>query len=744
MGSSALIVGFAVLAACALGIMSRPVGFLAMIWPANAVLLGLLIRLPDANRLPVWMSAIAAYMAADLIAGTDFSKSVLLNAANLSGVITGYLVYRLLPKNALSMREPSSVLYMALISVLGAIVAGLGGALTDPFVLQLGVVNSGLNWLATELVNYIALLPVILSAPRPRNLVPEFKLFNVATCVKSAVPALALAVSCAAAMIMGGPGAIAFVVPALLWCALAYSVFTVSILAFTVSIWSLTSLSAGYLMSAAGTPDEQAIVSLRLATFMIALAPITLSIVMRNREELLSNLSLARQRIDMALSAGGIVGTWDLDLTTNDLTMEGKLPTLFDTEHDIEGGILQDKMSNLIHPDDRERVYDALGAAVVTGSDYHCRYRVVAPSGEIHWWAAFGKTVRDREGAAARLIGILIDVTEQTEAVEALERSQSRFNVVSESIPHIVWSADAKGKHDYFNRRWTEFTGIELETVTSETWKQLVHPEDWPRVEQAWASSIATGEPYSIDYRYRYHDGGYRWLNVQAKALHNAQGAIIRWYGTSTDIDDVKRLEAEREIVTRELDHRIGNVFALVNGLVSLTAREGSDVKTVTDALRGRLKALHDAHSLIRRNNDGAGATIAELLKRLLAPYDSGLDHIKITGEDLPLAPSAMTSIALIFHELATNAVKYGALKDSGGLLRIDLDKSDDRFTIRWTEVTQTQTSTEHGVGFGSKLFNSIVEGQLRGKAERLPSSSGLRIDIDLPLSSLIGTSNKK
>jgi PAS domain S-box-containing protein len=476
---------------------------------------------------------------------------------------------------------------------------------------------------------------------------------------------------------------------------------------------------------------------------MISLAPVTLAIVMRNRDELVSKLSLARQRIDMAMDAGRIIGTWDLNLAESDLAVEGEFPKLYEVADTSGSGVFHDKLANLVHPGDRERVYDALGAAIAADTDYQCRYRIVTPKEEIRWVAAFGKPVRDRKGAASRLVGILIDVTEQTEAAEALEQSNKRFNIVSESIPQIVWSADANGRHDYFNCRWTEFTGIVPADITPETWKTLVHPDDKPRVDETWGACLANGETYSIDYRFRYRDGSYRWLKVLAKPLRNADGAITRWYGTSTDIDDAKQLEAEREMVARELDHRIGNLFALVSGLVGLAARDGSDVKAVTDALRGRLRALHDAHGLVRLNRGTGSTTIAGVLHRLLAPYDNGAGLVTIAGDDVPVDPSAMTAIALIFHELATNAVKYGALKDGDGRLRIDLSRIEDRFRICWREVSRSLAPAVQGTGFGSRLLDSIIEGQLRGKAMRSSLPDGLSIEIELPVASLSGAARR-
>jgi PAS domain S-box-containing protein len=736
--STALIVGLSVFAACYLGILTRPTGLLAMVWPANALLLGLLIRMRGTNHPSVWLAAAVGYMAADLLAGTDPGRALLLNAANMAGVGAGYLFYRLLPPDALRMREPSSILCIVLISADAAAVSGLAAAAGDALFLRVGSESNWPYWFANELVNYVALLPTILSAPPLRALLSALRRPQPVS-ARTVLPVLVLAASCVLALVIGGPGAIAFAVPALLWCGQVYSVFTVSVLAFAVSFWSLTVVAHGYLPAAPELFDGQAVISIRLAAFLIVLAPITLAMMARSRDELVRTLSLARKRVDLAMEASGIMAVWDLNVANNDFAIEGRFHKSPETGEAGASDLHHDFLTNLTHPDDRERVLDALGTAMATGADYHCRYRALMPSGEMRWVAAFGKPLRDDKNVVTHLAGILIDVTEQAEAAEALQQSNMRFNIVSESIPQIVWSTDANGRHDYFNRRWNEFTGVAPADLTPQTWEGLVHPDDKARVDIAWAASLASGEPYSIDYRFRYRNGTYRWLKVEAKPFRNRDGAIARWYGTSTDIDEAKQLEAEREIVARELDHRIGNLFALAAGLVSLAARDAPDVASLRTALHGRLKALHDAHTLIRRH-DGASASLSELLRALLVPYDDHDGRIAITGDDLPVGYSAMTSIALIFHELATNAVKYGALRCRDGRLRLELSRAGALFRIRWLEEAScAPPAAGQGTGFGSKLFTSIIEGQLRGRVTRSVSESGLVVELELPVASLTG-----
>ncbi len=458
------------------------------------------------------------------------------------------------------------------------------------------------------------------------------------------------------------------------------------------------------------------------------------------RMRALRALERSRQRMDLALEAGGIMGTWDLDVRSNKVTIDGTFAGLFGvSEEDARRGISNDILSTSVYPEDRDRVLDTLRAAIKSGSDYRCRYRAVTSQGDIRWFVVSGRPLRDEKGRIAQFAGIVIDITEQTETAAALEQSNLRFDILAESVPQIIWSTDAEGVHDYFNRRWTEFTGIAPEAIEPTTWQDLVHPDDWLRVIETWRECLATGKTYDIDYRFRHRDGDYRWLWVLALPLRDADGRIVRWYGTASDIDAPKRLEEQRELVSRELDHRIKNLFALVNGLVSLSVREQPEHRPLAESLRARLDALNRAHGLVRGASDARTSTIRNLLQQLLAPYaEANSDRISIEGTDVALDTGAVTAVALVFHELITNAAKYGALSRTGGSLLISLRPEADRQIIEWQERFEGSVNGRVTEGFGSRLLKTMVEGQLRGTVARHLSSSGLTMRIKIPRSALL------
>jgi PAS domain S-box-containing protein len=746
--SDPLLLGVVIFFACLFGIYTRPVGFLATLWPANAIMLGFLLRRPGAARASGWLFAAAAYLAADLLTGADLAKAVLLNLANIIGVGTAYIVCSRLPADAIRLRQPSSMLYVALAAAAGACAAGIAGSIANPILFGDRPMTAGLQWFATEFINYIAILPVILSWPASGKLSFPFgkAVADDAGSARpsplyAALPVLALVLSCVTALLVGGPGAVAFPVPALLWCGLTYAVFPTAVLGLLFGCGSLIAISAGYFSNAMGAPDAMPLVAIRLGASLITLAPVTLATVMQSRTELIDLLQRSRRRLDLALDAGGIVGTWALDIPSVKVNLNASLADLLGLQLEQARPGLKDMLSASVHPADQERTVSALKDAIARRSDYQSRFRIVTQHGEIRWLMASGRPVRGQQGSAERLAGIVIDVTEHAETEAALHQSNLRFHIVTEAIPQIVWSTDADGRHDYFNHRWTEFTGVAVEATDPETWKTLVHADDWPAVAIAWRGSLATGKTYDVDYRMRYHDGTYRWLKVLAKPLRDTDGNITRWYGTSTDIDAAKHFELERELVAHELDHRIKNLFALVNSLVGFSVREAPALRALAEPLSARLNALHQAHSLISGRPDAGTSTLQELLQQLLRPYDEpGSGKIAIGGIDRTIDTGAFRSMALLLHELITNSAKYGALSQNEGRLHLALAAEGERLTITWTERFSGKSHAEDTSGFGSRLMRTIVEIQLRGSLTHSFVQDGLTVIIDLPQSAIDGS----
>lgn len=327
--------------------------------------------------------------------------------------------------------------------------------------------------------------------------------------------------------------------------------------------------------------------------------------------------------------------------------------------------------------------------------------------------------------------------SEKAEA--ALADSRARFDALADAIPQMAWSTTADGKTDYFNARWADFTGRSIDEHLGDGWIEALHPEDIEVAVAAWSQAVERVAPYEVEYRLRRNDGEYRWTLARGLPMRDEAGTVARWFGTNTDIHDRKLLEESRDLLSHELSHRIKNIFSVVAGLISFEARSLPTLKPMADGLRDRIQALGRAHDYVRPlgAGDSASRTLHGMLGELFAPYfDDDASRVEMRGDDFPVKESATTPLALVFHELATNAVKYGALAMPDGTVVLDVSHEGEDVVIDWREHGGPALDRNGVPSFGSTLIDMSIERQLRGKIMR-GWNNGFMATIRVPMESL-------
>ncbi len=321
----------------------------------------------------------------------------------------------------------------------------------------------------------------------------------------------------------------------------------------------------------------------------------------------------------------------------------------------------------------------------------------------------------------------------------ALLKSAPRFDVLADAMPHMVWSTLPDGDHDYYNARWYEFTGMPDGSTDGEGWADMFHADDQPEAWRRWRHSLATGEPYEVEYRLRRHDGVYRWVLGRAMPVRDGDGGIVRWIGTCTDIQDARDAAQQTEILSRELSHRIKNIFSVISALIRLTSRSTPGFAKPAAELQDRIAALGRAHEFVRPHSEYSrphpvDVSLRNLLGDILGPYPALSEgRIVITGGDFAIHDRAATPVALIVHELATNSLKYGALTSEAGTVQITISRSGDFIGLSWVEDGGPAiTAAPELSGFGSKLTSLAVGQQLGGTLERHWLPQGLRLEMQL------------
>jgi len=207
-----------------------------------------------------------------------------------------------------------------------------------------------------------------------------------------------------------------------------------------------------------------------------------------------------------------------------------------------------DHWRDIAHPDDLKVAARQWLHSVRTGEELAVELRVRKADGSYVWVYAGAAPMRDRDGAVVRWYGSIFDIDASKRAHRTLREreamladSERRFRVLAEAIPVICWTADAGGWLDWYNQRWFEFTGQLPEEAAGWGWQAAHHPDDFLEVMRKWPHSIATGEPFEMEFRLRRHDGVFHWFLNRAEPLRDANGRIVRWYGSNVDIDAQKK-----------------------------------------------------------------------------------------------------------------------------------------------------------------------------------------------------------
>ncbi len=292
---AAAIVGIVVLVVALLGVALRSANLLAAVSPANAILLGIMVRYPHLATPAGWAAAVAAYLLADVLTGNSFVNALLLTVASLAGVLVGYVLLVAQSEDDQRLRSPMSVLRLSAILVIAAAVAGIVGTVGSLLVVGGTSFAHFAYWLVGELVNYLAILPVVLTLPdgliRRYDLTsrPDLQQIDIV----GLAPAAALAVACIAAPFVGGPGALALPLVALLWCGLSYSVFATAVLTLLVGIWILGGIALGVIAGWPELDEGGALISVRLAVTLMGLLPIAVASVMAAHNTLRARFDLS-------------------------------------------------------------------------------------------------------------------------------------------------------------------------------------------------------------------------------------------------------------------------------------------------------------------------------------------------------------------------------------------------------------------------------------------------------------------
>lgn len=337
--------------------------------------------------------------------------------------------------------------------------------------------------------------------------------------------------------------------------------------------------------------------------------------------------------------------------------------------------------------------------------------------------AAMARDVAERSWAAV----------ERARAEQSLRESEDHYRHAVELNPQVSWTALPNGVMNRIAPRWEEWTGT---NGLAGGWQNGMHPDDVRMTLDAWAHSLATGEPLDVEHRIIRRDGSLRWARSRAFPRRDCKGEIVLWYGTTEDIDERKAAEERQRLLINELNHRVKNNLATVQAIAFQTLKGDIPLAEAKARFEARLMALSRAHNLLTEQVWG-GASL-ERVVRDSTEHLGDQERFTLSGPPVWIAPRAALALALALHELGTNAAKYGALSRDGG--RVDVgwrETGDGKLIVEWKERGGPPVTPPARRGFGSRLIEQGLAGDLGGAAEIAFEPDGLRCTIAASLAAV-------
>lgn len=339
-------------------------------------------------------------------------------------------------------------------------------------------------------------------------------------------------------------------------------------------------------------------------------------------------------------------------------------------------------------------------------------------------------------------VKIMRDRTPQHRAEKQLQDSEELFRVLATNIPQLVFRSRVDGNRTWGSPQWSLFTGLTFAESVGSGWLDAVHPDDCEATMAAWAEAPAKGE-YYVEHRLRRAENGeFRWHQTRAVPLKDGKDAeAVEWVGTSADIHDLRTLQDRQKVLLAELQHRTRNLLAVVQSIARQTIRSSGSLPEFAKDYEGRLRALSRVQGLLART-DHHPIDLHELVETELKAHGDGQVE---TGKVVMEGPRAMLpaisaqALALAVHELATNAVKYGALHQPEGRLtvrwNIEGDGGAPRARVEWREsgVAMPEGGRERK-GYGSELIEKALPYQLGAKTKLEFGADGVRCEIAVPV----------
>jgi PAS domain S-box-containing protein len=357
--------------------------------------------------------------------------------------------------------------------------------------------------------------------------------------------------------------------------------------------------------------------------------------------------------------------------------------------------------------------------------------------GRIEWT---GWSMAPWRGGDGRIGGAVLFTevtTKQVEARHALADSEARFRATFENAAVGVALVGIEGSILRANNSFARMLGYSAEELGTKTFQDLTHPDDVANnLSVLHKTLVGEAESYCMEKRYVRKDGGIVWASLAVGCVRKTDGSVDYFVSVVQDITERKRVEEQQRTLLAELDHRVKNALATVSAVVSQTQHESRSVADFVAALDGRIRSMATTHELLSSRR-WQGLSLSELVRRELAPYAT-CDNTEIDGPGIFLKPEAGQAMAMVLHELATNAAKYGALSTKSGRVSIRWNRQlnghpRSHLVFECQEIGGPHVVALGKSSYGTSTIRELIPYEFGGTVDLVPAPEGVRCRLVLP-----------
>lgn len=389
-----------------------------------------------------------------------------------------------------------------------------------------------------------------------------------------------------------------------------------------------------------------------------------------------------------------------------------------------------------VFPEVPQRWRDIHAQALREGVELgHEADRFVRRDGRVEWVRWSLSPWRTDDGEIGGIVLYTEFVTPAVTARARLETAEARYHAVFDQAAIGVARVAPDGAFLEVNDQFCAMMGYGREDMSGLKFQDITHPDD-VGANLAKTQALLAGEigTYSMEKRYISKAGEVVWCDLTVSLVRDRAGAPDYFVSIIHDIGPRKQAEAEQKrhedqlkLMINELNHRVKNTLATVQSMASQTLRGESDSDVAYEKLSARLLGLSQAHDVLTRER-WHGANLNEVIERALSPFvGASRERVTMRGPLVRLPPEGALSMAMMFHELATNAVKYGAFSTDGGRIELDWSLGEGgTLDLVWKEAGGPPVSPPTRIGFGSRLIERGLRGELKGEASLTYAPGGL------------------